>query len=113
MEFEFLVVKALSVPVSLGMDYQKAHVKAMHPGTASVVWNNETMSYAKSAWSGKEQKALAVKGNLVRLDPSGLYLSKGVTLAPQSIEAVYVRCGSSGRCLLYERPIKMAKKGLR
>eukprot|EP00170_Pyropia_yezoensis_P001589 contig_6897_g1593 len=72
------------------MDYQKAHVKAIYPGTGSVVWNNGTMSFAKRAWSGKEQKALPVKGNPIRFDPSAPYLSKGVTLASQSIQAVYI-----------------------
>lgn len=36
-----------------------------------------------------------------------------MTLAPQSIQAVYARCGTRGRCLLYERPHKLAKKVLR
>lgn len=36
-----------------------------------------------------------------------------MTLAPHSIKAVYVRCGANERCLLYERPHKLARKGLR
>ena len=32
MPFQFLVVKALSVPVILGMEFQKEHVKAIYPG---------------------------------------------------------------------------------
>lgn len=37
MALEYMVVKALSISVFLGMDYQKAHVKAIYPGTESVV----------------------------------------------------------------------------
>lgn len=113
MEFEFLVVRALSVPLILGMDFQKEHVKAIYPGTESVLWNLGFLSYAKRTWEGKAQSAFPVKGNPIRQDPSALYLSKGVTLAPRSLQAVYVKCGTNGKCLLYERPHKMAKKGLR
>lgn len=70
------------------------------------------MSYAKCAWTGKEQRPLPVKGNPVRFDPSELYLSKQVTLATQSLKAINVRCGTGGGSLLYERPHKLAKRGL-
>lgn len=110
---EFVCVRVHSVPAISGMEYQKAHVKPIYSGTESVVLNNGTISYAKREWSGKEQNALPVKGNPVLSEPSALYLSQGVTLAPQSIQAVYVLCGTIGRCLLYERFYKLAKEGLR
>lgn len=113
MQFEVSVVKAMSVPFILGMGYQKEYVQANYPVTKSVLWTNGALSYAKLAWTGKEQQAMPVKGNPVRWDPNSLYQSKGVTPSPRSIQAVYVRCGANGRCVLYERPNKMAKKWLR
>lgn len=85
MQSKFLVVKALSIPLILFTDYQKEYVKAIYQRTDSVFWTNGTLSYAKRAWSGKEQQAMPVKGNPVRCDPNALYLSKGDTLAPWSI----------------------------
>ena len=113
MPFEFLVVRALSVPVILGMDFQRTHVKAIYPGTETVLWTHGFLTYAKRTWDGKDQEAQPVKGNPARYDPTALCLAKGVTLAPRSVQAVYVRCGTNGRCLLYERPQKLAQKGIR
>jgi len=36
MPSQILVVKALSVPVILGMDFQKEHAKAIYPGCETV-----------------------------------------------------------------------------
>lgn len=47
MQYEFLVVKSLSVPLILGMDFQKEHVKAIYPGADSVLWNLGVLTYAK------------------------------------------------------------------
>lgn len=95
------------------MDYLKENVETIYAGTDSVVWSNGTLTYAKRAWTGKDHQAILVTGSPSRQDPSALYLSKGSTLAPRSMEAVCDRCGTSGRCLLHEKPHKMAKKCLR
>lgn len=73
----------------------------------------EILSYAKRTREGKTQNAFPVNGNPAHQDPSVLYIFKGVTSAPRSLQAVYVKRGTTGRCLLYERPHRMAKKGLR
>eukprot|EP00170_Pyropia_yezoensis_P005150 contig_21047_g5164 len=113
MVFEFLVVKALSVPLILGLDFQKDYVKAIYPGSEAVLWANGDLTYAKRSWDGKKPKALPVRGNPVKRDPAALYLSKGVTLASRSVQAAFVKCGSNGTCLLYERPDKLVRKGRR
>jgi len=49
MPFQFLVVKALSVPVILGMDFQKKHVKAIYPGCGTVASNHGGPTRAENA----------------------------------------------------------------
>jgi len=49
MPFQFFVVKALSVPVILGMDFQKEHVKAIYPGCEAVSWNHGGLTKADNA----------------------------------------------------------------
>jgi len=49
MPFQFLVVKALSVPVILGMDFQKKHVKAIYPGCETVASNHGGPTRAENA----------------------------------------------------------------
>lgn len=88
-------------------------MKAIYPGTEAVLWAHGFLTYAKRTWNGKTQDSQPVQGNPVRQDPAALCLAKAVTLAPRSIQAVYVRCSTNGRCLLYERPHKLAKKGIR
>lgn len=97
MLFEFLVVKALSVPLILRMGFQKDHVKAIYPGSESVLWSAGMLTHANRSWDDKTKDPMPVKGNPVRQDSSALYLSHGVTLALRSVQATFVRCGSSGR----------------
>jgi len=61
--FQFLEVKALSVPVILGMNFQKEHVKAIYPGCATVAWNHGGLMRAENAWNGKKKDPNPVKGN--------------------------------------------------
>lgn len=112
MVFSFLVVKALSVPVILGMDFQKEYVKAIYPGTDAVLWYDGSLTSAVRAWTGKEQAAPQQRAPSLRLDPAALSLSRSVTVEPYSVQAVFGHCGTTGRCLLRERPAKMAEKGI-
>ncbi|GAB0494584.1 hypothetical protein MMPV_005878 [Pyropia vietnamensis] len=48
-----------------------------------------------------------------RYDSTHLCLVRGVTVQPRSIQAVLVRSGIAGRCLVVERPEAVAKLGLR
>jgi len=53
MPFQFLQVKALSVPVIQGMDVQQEHVKAIYPGCETVAWNHGGLTMAENAWDGR------------------------------------------------------------
>lgn len=97
MLFEFLAVKALSVPLILGMGFQKDHVKAIYLGSESVLWSAGMLIHAKRSWEDKTKEPMPVKGNPVRQYSFALYLSHGVTLALRSVQATFVRCGTSGR----------------
>jgi len=74
MPFQFLVVKAFSVPVMLGMDFQKEHVKATYPGCATVSWNHIGFTKAENAWDGKKKEPNPVRGNPTRRDGGTIYL---------------------------------------
>jgi len=113
MPFQFLVVKALSVPVILGMDFQNEHVKAIYPGCETVSWNHGGCTKAENAWDGKKKEPNPVKGNPTRRDGGTIDLRQSVTVAPYTIQAVSVVCGTAGKCRLIERPEKLAEKGLR
>jgi len=113
MPFQFLVVKAFSVPVILGMDFQKEHVKAIYPGCETVAWNHGGLTKAENAWDGKKKEPNPVKGNPTRRDTGAIYLRQGVTVAPRTVQAVSVVCGTAGLCRLVERPEVLAQKGLR
>jgi len=110
---QFLVVTSLSVPVILGMDVQKEHVKAIYPGFETVAWNHGGLTRAENAWDGKKKEPNPVKGNPTRRDKGAIYLRQGVTVAPRTVQAVSVVCGTAGLCRLVERPEVLAKKGLR
>lgn len=56
---------------------------------------------------------MSFKGNPVRKDPAAQYLSRSLTIAPRSMQAVVVKTNTRGRCLLSERPNAVAEKGLR
>lgn len=113
MVFEFLVVKALSIPVILDLDFQKDYVKSICPGSEAMLWANGDLTYAQISLDGKEPNASLIRGDPVKRDPAALYRSKGVALAPRSIQAVLERCGSNGTCLLYEKPQTLVRRELR
>jgi len=113
MPFQFLVVKALSVPVILGMDFQKEHVKAIYPGCETVSRNHGGFTKAENAWDGKKKEPNPMKGNPTRRDGGTIFLRQGVTVTPYTVQAASVVCGTAGQCRLIERPEKLAEKGLR
>jgi len=113
MPFQFLVVKSLSVPVILGMEFYKEHVKAICPGCETVAWNHGGLTRAKKAWDGRKKKPNPVKDNPTRRDKGAIYLRPGVTVAPRTVQAVSVVRGTAGLCRLVERPKVFARKGLR
>jgi len=97
MPFTFLVVKALSVPVILGMELQKEHFKVIYPGCETVSRNHGGVTKAENAWDGKKKEPNPVKGNPTRRDKGAIYLRQGVTVAPRTIQAVSVVCGTTGQ----------------
>lgn len=113
MVFSFLVVRALSVPVILGMDFQKRYVAAIYPGVETVRWHDGTLTEALRVWEGQHQPAPDRRGKPYRAEPAALCLTKSVTIAPHSIQAVFGRCGTAGLCLIRERPVQLAEKGVR
>jgi len=74
MPFQFLVVKALSVPVILGMDLHKEHVKATYPGCETVACNHGGLTKAENAWDGKKTEPNHVKGSPTRPVKGAIYL---------------------------------------
>lgn len=60
---KFFVVKALSVPLILNIDFQKEHKRAIHRETESVLRPSGLLTSAKRTWEGKAQKAMNLKGN--------------------------------------------------
>jgi len=113
MPFQFLVVKARSVPVLLRMDFRMEHVKAIYPGYETVAWSHGSLNKAENAWDGKKKEPNPVKGNPTRRDKGAIYLRQGVTLAPRTVQAVCMVCGTAALCRLVERPDVLAQKGLR
>jgi len=97
MPFQFLVVKALSVPVILGMEFQKEHVKAIYPGCETVAWNHGGLTRAENAWDGKKKEPKQAKGIPARRDKDAIYLRQGVIVAPRTVQAVSVVRGTAVR----------------
>jgi len=68
MPFQFLVGKALVVPVILGMKIQKERVKAIYPDCETVAWNHGFLIKAENAWDGMKTEPNSVKANPTRRD---------------------------------------------
>ncbi|GAB0498172.1 hypothetical protein MMPV_009513 [Pyropia vietnamensis] len=109
----FLVVKALSVPLILGMDFQRTHVKAIYPPTDTVIWTHGGETRCWRSWRGSPAPVVKSPWSRGRYDPAHLCLVRGVTVQPRSIQAVLARSGITGRCLVLERPEAVAELGLR
>jgi len=52
MEYEFLVVKSLSVPLILGWDFQRNYVDTISPKTQTIKWDDGTSTVAVRSWTG-------------------------------------------------------------
>lgn len=71
------------------------------------------LTHAKRSWDGKAKEPMPVNGDPVKQYSFALYLSHGANLAPRSVQATFVRCGTSGLCMLHKRLVKLFKKSLR
>lgn len=78
-----------------------------------IAWSPNGRTKAEYVQDGSTKSPLAVKGYPKRTDPRALPLSRGVTLAPMTVQAAWMHCGTTGQCLLLEREEKMAERGVR
>jgi len=57
MEYDFLVVKSLSVPLILGWDFQRNYVDTISPKTQMIKWDDGTSTEAVRSWTGNTRPA--------------------------------------------------------
>ena len=58
MEYDFLVVTSLSVPLILGWDLQPDFVDTISPKTQTIKWDDGTFTVAVRNWTGNTRPAL-------------------------------------------------------
>jgi len=57
MEYDFLVVTSLSVPLILGWDFQRNYVDTISPKTQTIEWDDGTSTVAVRSWTGNTRPA--------------------------------------------------------
>jgi len=110
MEYEFLVVKALSVPLILGWDFQRNYVDTISPKATTIKLDDGTSTVATRSWTGNTRPAPPRRGNKPKAQVGGIRLRQGVTVGPRCIQVVYVCCNVKGVHLVRERPVKMGRR---
>ena len=88
MEYEFLVVKALSVPLILGWDFQRNYVDTISPKTQTIKWDDGTSTVATRSWTGNTRPAPPRRGNKPKAQTGAIRLRQGSTVSPRCIRAV-------------------------
>jgi len=63
MEYDFLVVKSLSVPLILGWDFQRNYVDTISPKTQKIKWDDDTFTVAVRSWTWNTRPAPPRRGN--------------------------------------------------
>jgi len=109
-EYEFLVVKALSVPLILGWDFQRNCVDTISPKTQTVKWDDGTSTVAVRSWTGNTRPAPPRRGNRPKAHIGAIRLQPGVTVGPRCIQAVQACCSVKGFHLVRERPVHMSRR---
>ena len=110
MEYDFLVVKALSVPLIFGWDFQRNYVDTISPKTQTIKWDDGTSTVAVRRWTGNTRPAPPRRGNKPKAHIGAIRLRKGVTVGPRCIQAVQVCCSVKGVHLVRERPVQMNRR---
>jgi len=110
MEYDFLVVKALSVPLFLGWDFQRNYVGTISPKTQTIRWDDGTSTVALCSWTGSTRPAPPRRGIKPRAHIEAIRLRQGVTVGPRCIQAVEECCSVKGVHLARERPVKMSRR---
>jgi len=108
--YDFLVVKALSVPLILGWDLQRNYVDTICPRTQTIKWDDGTSTVAMRSWTGNTRPAPPRRKNKPKAQPGAIRLRRGVTVGPRCIQAVQVCCNVKGVHLIRERPVKMSRR---
>ena len=83
MEYEFLVVKALSVPLILGWYFQRNYVDTISPETQTIKWDDGTSAVAMRIWTGNTRPAPPRRGNKPNAQVGAIRLRQGVTVGPR------------------------------
>jgi len=110
MEYDFLVVEALSVPLILGWDFQRNYVDTISPKTQTIKWDDGTSTVAVRSWTGNTRPAPPRRGNRPKAYIGDIRLRQGVTVGPRCIQAVQVCCSVKGVHLVRERPVQMSRR---
>jgi len=110
MEYDFLVVKALSVPLIFGWDFQRNYVDTISPKTQTIKWDDGTSTVAVRSWTGNTRPAPPRRGNKPKAHIGAIRLRKGVTVGPRCIQAVQVCCSVKRVHLVRERPVQMNRR---
>jgi len=105
MEYDFLVVKSLSVPLILGWDFQQNYVEAISPKTQTITWDDGTSTVAQRRWAGVTRAAPPRRGNKPKAQMGAVRVRRGVTVGPRFIQAVKVYSNVLGVHLVRERPV--------
>jgi len=110
MEYYFLVVKSLSVPLILWWDFQRSYVDTISPKTQTIKWDGGTFTVAVRSWTGNTRPAPPRRGNKRKAQVGAMRLRQGVTVGPRCIQADQVWCSVKGVHLVRERPVQMSRR---
>jgi len=110
MEHEFFVVKALSVPLISGRNFQRNHVDTISPKSLTIKWDDGTSAVAMRSWMGNTRPASPRRGIKPKAQAGAIRLRRGVTVDPPCIQAVQVCCNVEGVHLVRERQVKMSRR---
>ena len=110
MEYDFLVVKSLWVPLIFGWDFQRNYVDTFSPKTQTIKWDDGTSTVAVRVWTGNTRPAPPRRGSKPKTQIGAIRLRKGVTVGPRCIQAVQVCCAVKGVHLVRDRPLQMRRR---
>jgi len=96
MEYDFLVVKSLSVPLILGWDFQRSDVDTISPKTQTITWEDGTSTVAVRSWTGNTRPAPPRRAIKPKTHIGAIRLRQGVTVGPRCIQAVQSAAVSRG-----------------
>ena len=112
MEYDFLVLKALSVPLILGWDLQRNYVDTISPKTETITWDDGTSTVAERTWTGNTRPAPPRRVNKPKAHIGAIRLRQEVTVGPRCIQAVQVCCSVKGVHQVRERPVQMSRRNV-